>query len=130
MLEIGTAIKFLRAFPSASEPAHRAACSLCNIVGNTGHLTPGPALKEKLKRSYYPSVAPARVEEEDTTDVTTLLGNDSQPDWTRASFRGAWEWVRNGIEGRMREWGEVGVTVNDIMNLVERVRSGGAKISR
>lgn len=133
MAEVGTAIKFLSVFPPADELASRAAYSLCKILGSSTHLTPGPALKGRLKQSYYRSAAPYRLQEGADQSATPASGggpNSQHTDWTQANFLGAWEWVQRGTVERVREWGGVGVAVDDVMELVERARQGGNKLNR
>lgn len=112
--EVGAAISLLSCFPAGSHEAGRAAHSLCGIVGSSTHLTPGPALKETLKHSYYRSAAASSL----------------QTDWTQANFVGAWQFVREGVERKAREWGKVGVVADDILELIKRARREGNKLSR
>ncbi len=111
MFQVGAAIKLLRCFPPNSQAACGAAQGLCTIVGNSAHLTPGPALKERLKSSYYSLAARHPV----------------QTDWTQASFLGAWEWIKKGTDRKVQEWKTVGVVLDDILELVQRARNGGEK---
>lgn len=135
VVEVGTAIKFLQVFPPANQLACRAAYNLCSTVGNSAHLTPGPALKERLKHSYFRSTSPSNLQQGekarlDHLGTTPTTDRTSRTDWTQASFHGAWEWVRRGMEIRVREWRNVGVAVDDVMALVERARSQGDRLDR
>lgn len=132
VMEIGTAMKFLRVFPPGNQQSCRAAYSLCNIVGSSTHLTPGPALKERLKHSYYRS-SKNKQSALDHPHIPETPSDGSKPlrsDWTQATYLGGWEWVLKGTEGVARGWREVGVTVDDVMELVKQARSGGDKLSR
>jgi hypothetical protein len=131
VFEVATAIKFLRMFPPASDLACTAAHSLCSILGSSSHLTPGPALKERLKHTYYRSASPSKLQLSGDTELGCLGTTKCNPDdLTRASFSRAWEWVKVGTEERVKEWRKVGVAVDDVMELVKRARSGGAKLDR
>ena len=134
-MEVGTAMKFLGVFPSANQQACRAAYSLCNIVGSSTHLTPGPALKKRLKHSYYRSSklkqnALAGLDHPVVPEAPSVGSEHPKSNWTEATYLGAWEWVRQGSEGVVREWRDVGVAVNDVVELVKRARSGGDKLNR
>lgn len=112
--EIGAAVQLLSCFPEGSQPAYRTANSLCTILGSSTHITPGPTLTKILKDSYLQSSC-----------MKSLSG-----DWTRASFRGVWQWVQNGTKKKVQEWQEVGVAMDDILGLVRRARMGGNKLKR
>ena len=118
MTEVAAAVQLLSRFPPANQAACTAAYHLCTIVGGSAHLTPGPALKRKLKHSYFDSAR------------SSLSSSATPTDWTQASVLGAWEWIRKGTERKVKEWGEVGVAVNDVLGLVQRARSGGNKLTR
>lgn len=105
-------MRFLRGFPPTDPLANRAALSLCTIIGRSKFLTPDPALKRELRRSYLQSAKPS-----------------SESSWTRATFLGEWQWVQNGLERKVQEWTEVGVVMDDIIELVRRARNGGNKLS-
>ena len=111
--EVGTAMKFLNCFPANDPLANRAALGLCTIIGRSKFLTPDPALKRALRRSYLQSARPS-----------------SESGWTQATFLGEWQWVRNGLERKVREWAEMGVATDDVVELVKRARNEGTKLNR
>lgn len=112
VFEVGAAIQFLSKFPPRSHLACRTAGSICSIMRNSTHLTPDHALKEDLKQSYF------RAKQR----VTSEGGGPS--------FLEAWQWVQRGVERKIREWVEVGVTMGNMVELVERARRGGSKFGR
>lgn len=112
--EVGAAVQLLTCFPEDSQPATRAASSLCTLLGGSAHITPGPALSKILRDSY----------------LKASFGKSSSDDWTRASFQEAWQWVQKGTKEKVREWQEVGVAVEDILGLLQRARRDGRKLER
>ena len=116
MNAVAVVMKLLRTFPPEDKLACRAAYNLCTIMGNSTHLTPGPALKNALKLSYFQS---RRLREEITEEVQDT-----------PSFLKVWEWILKGMEQRVMDWKEVGITMDDVLELVWRARTGGNKLNR
>ena len=112
--EVGAAVQLLNLFPEDSQPACRAANSLCSLLGSSSHITPGPTLSKILKQSY----------------LSSSFEKSTPGDWTTASFQGAWQAVREGTREKVREWQEVGVSVDSILGVVRRARSGGRMLAR
>lgn len=114
VFEVGAAIQLLTCFPEDSLPASRAAASLCTLLGSSTHLTPGPALSKTLKNSYLCSTS----------------SQSSAVVWTPATFQGAWQWVQSGAKDKVKEWAEVGVAMEDVLELIRRARLNGNKLNR
>ncbi len=112
--EMGGAIKFLTLFPQDCTLSHRNATSICTLLENSAHLTPGPTFKENIKLLYFQS--------------KKLVGSvATRP---HPNFREARDWVQTEIERRVEEWVEVGVSTEDMLALVHRARRGGNQLNR
>ena len=110
--QLGAAINMLSLFPSANKLASQAAYKLCIFIQNSTHLIPGPGLKDFLRQSYK--------RRQPYIDKTSGSGN----------FLESWDWIRSGMKERSKDWGEVGVSVDHVMDLVRKARAGGNVLNR